>query len=641
MNRSFLRSTAWALVLFLTAAPLAPVVRAQSAPAVDMNALQDTLAQKEGLEDIYTRQATRQVQMQAELQALNQMTPPKGVDVNAWNAKRAQDTQTLGAQIQQNNSLMQRTQQKLAPIYGRVQDAVDKAKAANDPNLQMQIGTLAGVAGLKVVPIYGKPPPAGSPPGTPNMPGRLTAADISGMAKYGMEQAHLRTVNWRIPVYQNVATNAGSRADNATNALGSQASIEWKPEPNPETGNMRLVAHDAALGTPIEGKPPIETPVPAKYNNTQGQPVDNPTAVQDANDFAQLYNTRSQIGEQLTATQLKASRAINSAQRDFFQKHADELTAKKAQLESDINQYQQTKPSIGERMAGLGKDAGKWALMSVGVAATTNVVTQLAHNGWNPAKVNYGQAVSFLGDKHFWGGTIGSFGGSMLGSVIASAIPGGVFAKTALSIGGAALGWQFGSGNLANTDFIGLGVTTLGSTAGYMLGMAVGGPIGAFLGGIAGQFVSQYIYDAVKDMLIKEQPSSSAGATTAALPVDPTQTGAPPGPPGLNPGQVNPAQTGDPGGAGVGPGGGIPNPGTPPVTASQPTDGSVPGSPGSIEDAEKRMSDAYNAAQAATAAGDQQLATLKMQEYQEIRTWIQMKRRATTEAGGDFHREQN
>lgn len=634
MNRALIRPTAWSLVAFLALGPLQPLLRAQSpglaggaaATAVYASEVRDRLANREGFEDMYQRQARRQVQIQAELQALQGMKPPPGADPARWTSRMQADQQQLTQQLQQNRTLMARTQQKLQPLYRKLEEDAAKIKGSGNPELQQQLGVLVGAAGNYVVPIWGRPPPAGSPPGTPNGLGRITAAEYAGMVKYGAQQAHLRTVNWRIPVYENIAANAGSRATNASNALGSLPTVDWVPEPSPTSGNMRLVAKDAALGTAMEGVKPVETPVPAKITNANGQVIDNPNALQGARDFAQLHNTRTALTNEITAVKLKASRAVNSAQQEFFERRAAGLETKKAALEADIKQYNDTQTPIKSRMAQMGKDAGKWALMSVGVAATTNVVHQLAQNGWDPSKVNYGQAVSFLGDRHFWGGTAGSFVGSMAGSALASAIPGGIFAKTALSIGGAALGWQVGSGNLKNTDFIGLGVTTLGSTAGYLLGMAIGGPIGAFLGGIAGQFVSQFIYDKVKQMLIREEAATAGGS--AGIPV--VQT-----PPGLDPSQGLPGvyqvppPIGTGYGGGVGPGGGMPNPGIPtPGTPAAIGDGSIPGSPGSVEDASKRMKEAYDAAQAALSAGDKELHVLKMKEYQEIRTWIQMKRQA-------------
>ena len=49
---------------------------------------------------------------------------------------------------------------------------------------------------------------------------RMAAAEYAGMVKYGAQQAHLRTVNWRIPVYENVAANASTPDVNASTDHG-------------------------------------------------------------------------------------------------------------------------------------------------------------------------------------------------------------------------------------------------------------------------------------------------------------------------------------------------------------------------------------------------------------------------------------
>lgn len=615
MKRALHRAVAWALVVILATGPLAPVLKAQGvalAPgSPEYNAyvteVRDRLAHREGLESMYQRQAQRQAQMQAELQALQGMRPPADVDPTQWQARMQQDQSQLQTQITQNQQLLNRTQGHLQPLYRKLQDDQERIKRSGNSDLQTQIGVLIGAAGAHVVPIWS----------------RMTGADYAGMAKYGAQQAHLRTVNWRIPKYQNIATNAGARAANAESALGSLPTVQWKPQPNSAGTNMQLVAHDGALGTPIEGVAPVETPVPAKITNANGQVVDNPNAVRAASDFAQLHNTRSQLEFQISSAKLKASRAINSAQKEIFERHASNLETKKAQLDADITKYQSENPSVGSRMQGLAKDAGKWALMSVGITATANVVSQLAQNGWNPSKVNYGQAMSFLVDRHFWGGTAGSFVGSMAGTAIASAIPGGVFVKALLSIGGASAGWAIGSGNAGKTDWIGLGVTTVGSTAGFMLGMAIGGPIGAFLGGIVGQLASQFIYDKLKDWLIREEAATSTGA--AGIPV--VQAGVDPN---QNPGYQGPPPTSTGYGAQQPP---PPPPlgadGVPVLPPARPADSG----PGTLVDATARMNQAYNDAQAALQAGDQQLHMLKMQEYQDIRAWIQRKRQEAGAAG--------
>jgi hypothetical protein len=124
-----------------------------------------------------------------------------------------------------------------------------------------------------------------------------------------------------------------------------------------------------------------------------------------------------------------------------------------------------------------------------------DVVTQLAHNGWDFKQVDWSQGLRPFATKEFWGGTAGSFVGSMAGTAIASALPGGVLVKTLFAVGGAAIGWQAGSGNLAKTDWTQLAATTVGATLGSILGgtlLPFLGPVGPIIGGIAGSYLADW-----------------------------------------------------------------------------------------------------------------------------------------------------
>jgi hypothetical protein len=657
MNRPIHRLIGWTLVAAILLGPLAPVLSAQTSesyaltpgtPQYDafVGQVRDRLAEREGLEDMYQRAAVRQQQMQADLAALQQRSVQPGGDPGAFQGQ----LQQLHRDIATNQGILERTQQKLTPVYKKLSDDQERIRRSGSTALSQQVGTLIGAGGAVVVPIWN----------------RMTAADYGGMARYGAQRTHLRTVDFRIPRYQNIATNAGSRAANAEAALGNLRTVQWVPEFPAEAighasegsavaaarggsgSNVRLVPRDVATGEVIAELKPIETSIPAKITNANGQVIDNPNGIRAGSDLAQLYNTRTQITNEISATKLKISRGINNAQKDFFDNRVAGLEQKKAALETDIAKYQAENPSIGSRFKGLAKDAGKWTLMSVGITLGANVIHQLSQNGWDPSRVQWGQTVSFLGDKSFWGGTAGSFIGSMAGSAIASAIPGGAFAKVFLSIGGAALGYQWGSGNLGRTDFLALGVTPAGSTAGYLLGMAIGGPIGAFLGGILGHFVSQFIYDKVKEMLTREVPAESGGGQAQLPPAGPPVF---PGPP---PGTVGGAEGA---GAGQWPGPGQvpgsqpyspppPPPALGPFTGSPggfsgpaPTDTGY-GAQGSGVNAEvgqvaDQMNQAYTLYLQAQQSGDAAAAAQRLQEFQSLRTRLQ-RMRQTSGGPADF-----
>lgn len=157
MNRALIRPTAWALVAFLALGPLQPVLRAEGTNAQYAAEVRDRLANREGYEQMYQRQVQRQVQMQSELTSLQSTQMPSGADSTAWTTKMRQDQAQLTQQLQQNQTLMQRTQGKLTPIYQRLQEDAARIKASNDPELQTQLGVLVGAAGNYVVPIWGRP----------------------------------------------------------------------------------------------------------------------------------------------------------------------------------------------------------------------------------------------------------------------------------------------------------------------------------------------------------------------------------------------------------------------------------------------------------------------------------------------------
>jgi hypothetical protein len=554
--------------------PLAPVLRAQddadgATRETYVGEVRDRLANKEGLEQLYQRAAQRHQTLTTELNNLRSQPMPPGWTSQQLQARDAE----LASEVKRNQSILQRTQGKLTNLYERIKQDRERVEQSKDALLQQQLGVLVGVGGNQAVPIWN----------------RMTAKDLGGMVKYGAENAHLATVDFRAPRYRNIATNAGARAANAEAALGSLPSVEWVPEPHPTGPNMRLVPRDAATGEVIAGWKPQETSIPSKITNGNGQVVDNPNAMASGRDLAQLYNTRTQIGNELRAVKYKASQAINEAQRGFFDRHATNLEAKKAALEADIAKYQSENPSMGSRASALVKDAGKWAAMSVGMNLGANVISQLSENGWDPYKLNWRKATDFLVDPKFWGGTAGSFVGGLAGSALASALPGGVFVKTALSIGGAAAGWQVGSGNLNQTDWLGLGVTTLGATAGYLAGMAAFGPIGGIIGGMAGQYLSQMLYDQLRKLLHDPESESKPREQYPAEPPSPNKKNpdgyaVPPSPPK-------------------------------PVVLTQDSGGGATDAAG----LSVRVREAYNLYLASAQNGDQAAAAQHLQEYQELR----------------------
>lgn len=173
------------------------------------------------------------------------------------------------------------------------------------------------------------------------------------------------------------------------------------------------------------------------------------------------------------------------------------LEAQQKALNQDIKQAERP-TNQGGGVRSLAASAAKWALFSTGLTIGMRAFDQLRENDWDVSSIDWGDAVAPLRTAEFWGGTAGSFGLSMAASAI---IPGGAFIRTLGAIGGAAVGWQLGSGNLQDTDWAELGASTLGATLGSLLGSALGGPIGAFIGGLAGHFLATWLLGKVRDWL--------------------------------------------------------------------------------------------------------------------------------------------
>ena len=485
------------------------VLQAQTNPdLVYASQVRARLAQKESLEGIYERMYQRQQQLDSDMAKIQAIQDP---NQRAYAVRQMQSVQD------RNRQALERTRTRLDPIYRDLEGDAEKIQKLENPNVRQELGTYLGSVGLfgtnvdpasslykfRVVPIES----------------RMTSAEAGGWARYGVNRTTSPVVGKLQGAAENVAANAASRAGNAESALLNANSITWKPAQNTSSGVWKLVPHDAATGAIIEGIQPRDTHVPLSSANGEGA----------ASLLARQYDTRSAIGREIDTVRFKASQAINEKQQSFFERRASELEAKKAQIDESIAKHQSENPTAGARFKALAGDAARWGVMSAGMTLTSNVIGQLAANDWKLGEVSWSKAADFLVDKHWWGGTGGSFLGSMAGTMVASAIPGaGLAVKVAMSIGGASAGWAIGSGQAGKTDWLGLGISTLGSTAGFLIGMSIGGPVGAFIGGIVGQLATDWIYRSLKEWLTKEE--ASGGFDVARE--DPWGTGSPNVPPG-------------------------------------------------------------------------------------------------------------
>lgn len=215
---------------------------------------------------------------------------------------------------------------------------------------------------------------------------------------------------------------------------------------------------------------------------------------------------------------LEQSRMLNDTQR-AIKYRIDHITGKANSLQKPVPQkeitalqkqydaIENTKQKLQKDIAGVQdsstktvvKDAARWALYSIGITASVNLIKQV----FSGEGVDIKKAFAFMVEPSFWGGTVGGFLGSTLLTTLAAGIlpPGaGLFLKILPGFLGAALGFEMGSGLFGGQmDLLGAIVQTLASAGGYTMAMAMIGPgIPAILAAIAAGSLASMLLNKIR-----------------------------------------------------------------------------------------------------------------------------------------------
>ena len=481
-----------------------------------INNVYEVEANRQLLTDQYNEQLENRDKAYDAISQLEKMDAPSGWDKSEWSSYVSNKVADLKNYAQDRDSFLSRTQSKIKSYVGELQGFRSTIKQSDNPQVQ-ELGPWVSVAGsTAAVPVYS--------------PYRPTAAGMAGDLGQAARYASRGTINARIGspgstgLYQNVAGRVQTAATNAGTASQAAAStsVKYTPQIVGSGPNARVHLVPEVSGTYYGNNGPktIKTNIPGQIKTADGTWIDNKSGVSYAKDMGSLQSSRRVIELSIAKHKNALASTTNQKVANQINKQIKSLEAKRAKLDGNINEYNSNNMGMKQKAIGLAKSAGKWAAFSVGAAYVGNVYGQLSNNGWKMSQVNWGMgeggAGAMLKEGWFWGGTAGSFVGSMAGTAIASAIPGGAFVKTLFAIGGAAVGWQAGSGNLKNTDWTKLAATTVGSTIGAIAGgvlLSFLGPFGAMIGGMIGHVVAGWIVDKVRnwlaaDNITYERPSS-------------------------------------------------------------------------------------------------------------------------------------
>ena len=94
--------------------------------------------------------------------------------------------------------------------------------------------------------------------------------------------------------------------------------------------------------------------------------------------------------------------------------------------------------------------AGGWGLLTPLILFGSRAVESAYEDG----SVDWGEAGGFVQSKTFWKGLAGDLTFALVAGSIASAMPGGALLRSFVAISGGFIGWEVGTGNFANTDWV-------------------------------------------------------------------------------------------------------------------------------------------------------------------------------------------
>jgi hypothetical protein len=525
--------------------------------------VQERVSLRKDLEDRWRQARYRRRQIETAIDQIRSEEAPSGADMTEWYRERSARIRWLDDYLRRNEDNLIRYQANLGDVYDRLDGDRRFLQTTEDQQLKQALGSLVGIAGVAGIPIAarpmlvggavratpGQPPPAarasvtakgsikgggridtrvasspfappkrgllsrirgGSTPKAPTNPKAPTSttpatqgqarASATGTQATGSQTAGAKPAGTQAAGTKPAGT-AGARPGaaptgqgaNAANMQGSPraatsaADSGWRTDIN-KKGNVVLRRGDRV----------IDTGDKATVKDGKGRKapeVRNEAAWNRAEGLRQMYTTRDQAATAIRDLKAQAKSAPKDARKSINQE-IKRLQGEQKQLNKDIKTAEkgERSPSAAKNMV---KSAAKWALFSTALTVSMRAIDQLRENDWDVSSIDWSDAVAPLKTPEFWGGTAGSFGLSMLASAV---IPGGTWLKTLGAIGGAAVGWQIGSGNLRHTDWGELGASTLGSTIGTILGSALG-PVGAFLGGLAGHFLATWALGKIRDWL--------------------------------------------------------------------------------------------------------------------------------------------
>ena len=429
----------------------------------------------EDLENRKKQAEFRRQTIEKSISNLQSQSAPADTNASAWNKQRTERVSWLNDYLNKNERNLEKYESNINTVKTNLAKDRKYIMSSDDPELKQSLGVLIGVAGIAGIPIASRP----------------TMGSLKASVGRSMMGSKLSSTNKSI-----------TKLTAKNTALQTKASM-MKP---PSKGSWST--HVTPKGDLVlkNGSQIKKLGVKAQVKSADGTMIKNKSGYAKAQHYKEIYTTKSSISHRIDTLKYERGVTKNTKAQKAIDTKIKQLEGKRTQIKDDIAKAKSEKslkkgeseknPKKGTGSS-LAASAAKWAAFSVAMTLSTRAFEQLKANDWNFKAIDWNYVSQPLKTADFWGGTAGSFAGSML---LTAMIPGGAFIKTLAGISGAAIGWQLGTGNLMETDWTELGATSIGATIGATLGLALG-PIGSFIGGMLGHYAASWLLKWVRKKL--------------------------------------------------------------------------------------------------------------------------------------------
>ena len=135
-------------------------------------------------------------------------------------------------------------------------------------------------------------------------------------------------------------------------------------------------------------------------------------------------------------------------------------------------------PTVYEFSASVKGNSGGWGWKSLIVAATSAAASEFHASRTEGRVYDLNNVYNFVKQPKFWGGLAGDLTLTYIITRLAPAIPGGIFVQTLATVAAGFVGFELGSGNIRNTDWLSIGIQSVVATGAYLGTAALIGAIG-------------------------------------------------------------------------------------------------------------------------------------------------------------------